>query len=157
MNHLFLCRIMILRRNKLGSTEDLNFTSRIKNAESNYFPGFNTGKVPNYFLHIETQKVITWYFRRFYMRQVNWEEKSVRLPIFNSFKAVKLFLSINLVLTALKLHFFLLNLLAHMETPEVITLLSPYWNPESNYFPHFWCGKLNSDPLLSPILFFLKS
>ena len=33
MNHLILCRIMILRRKKLGSTEDLNFTSRIKNAE----------------------------------------------------------------------------------------------------------------------------
>jgi len=36
---------MILRRKKLGSTKDLNFTSHIKNAESNYFPGFNKGKV----------------------------------------------------------------------------------------------------------------
>ena len=69
------------------------------------------------------------------------------------------FISINLVLTAVKL-FNIGNLtlfssqftcrLLIETTPEVITfrvsicgkyLLSPYWNPESNYFPHFWCGK----------------
>ena len=74
---MFLCRIMILRRKKLGSAEDLNFTSRIKNAESNYFPRST-------YWNSESN-----YFLRFYMRQVNWEEKSVRLPILNSFKAVK--------------------------------------------------------------------
>ena len=68
----------------------------------------------------------------------------------------ELFLSINIVLTVVKLfnmeilHFFLLNLLAayrkagsnnfpSFNMRKVI--LSPYWNVESNYFPHFCCGK----------------
>jgi hypothetical protein len=49
---------MILRRKKLGSTEDLNFTSRIKNVESNYFPRFNTGKVITFCI-LKLGKVIT--------------------------------------------------------------------------------------------------
>ena len=64
------------KKKKLGSTEDLSFTSRIKNAESDYFPPFCT------------QQVITCRVWK-HTQQVNWDVKSANLPILNSLKEVK--------------------------------------------------------------------